>query len=84
MQVIWSMWDGYWAEDRYVRPLCEKHGIERSILHTSGHAAWQDLQDLANVLQPKMIVPIHTKHAAHFADVLPNVRLPNDGEVITI
>jgi hypothetical protein len=22
LQVIWSMWDGYWADDKYTRPLC--------------------------------------------------------------
>ena len=84
MQVIWSMWDGYWAEDRYVHPLCERHGIERSTLHTSGHAAWQDLKGFAEALQPKAIVPIHTAHAGDYGRDLANVRLLSDGELLAV
>lgn len=84
MQIIWSMWDGYWAEDRYVRPLCEKHGIERSTLHTSGHAAWKDLKSFVEALQPKAIVPIHTAHAGDYTRDLDNVRLLSDGELLAV
>lgn len=84
VQVIWSMWDGYWAQDQYVRPMCEKHGIERISLHTSGHAALPDLQRFARELQPKMVVPIHTEHAERFTDLFPGVRLLTDGERLVV
>lgn len=83
-QVIWSMWNGYWADDAYVRPFCERHGIERTYIHTSGHASWQDLGRLIEGLQPKVVVPIHTEHAQFFAEHLGNVVLPSDGQVVTI
>lgn len=84
VQVIWSMWNGYWAQDQYVRPMCEKHGIERISLHTSGHAALPDLQRFARELQPKMVVPIHTEHAERFTELFANVRLLADGELLVV
>lgn len=84
VQVIWSMWDGYWPRDQYVRPLCEKHGIERILLHTSGHAVLPDLQRLVYRLQPKMVVPIHTECAEKFPEYFPNVRLLADREQLMI
>lgn len=84
VQVIWSMWDGYWAQDQHVRPLCERYGIERTYLHTSGHASWDDLQRLVHGLQPGLIVPIHTEHADCFANHFSNVRLLKDGESLTV
>jgi len=84
MQFIWSMWEGYWKDDRYVRPLCEKHGIKRETLHTSGHADWQDLKSLVDALQSKAIVPIHTAHGADYARDLANVRLLGDGELLAL
>lgn len=83
VQVIWSMWDGYWVQDQYIRPLCEKYGIERVSLHTSGHASWQDLQILVEGLQPKTIIPIHTEHAEQFTHQFTNVNLLLDGETFT-
>lgn len=84
VQVIWSMWDGYWAQDQYTRPMCEKHGIGRINLHTSGHASWGDLQRFAEGIRPGVIVPIHTEHAYRFAERLSNVRLLSDGEVLVV
>ena len=84
MQVIWSMWDGYWDQDKYIRPFCEKHGIVRSKLHTSGHASLTDLQRIAKELKPDLVVPIHTERADDFDQYLANVRVLADGEVLHI
>ena len=84
VQVVWSMWDGYWAHDQFVRPLCEKYGIKRISLHTSGHAALPDLQRFARELQPRIVVPIHTEHAERFINLFPDVRLLSDGELLVI
>ncbi len=43
VQVIWSMWNGYWDKDENLRPLCDEYGIKRHYIHTSGHASWTDL-----------------------------------------
>jgi len=37
-QIAWSMWDGYWERDRYVREFCEKWEIEPHFIHSGGHA----------------------------------------------
>lgn len=84
VQVIWSMWDGYWADDQHVRPYCEKYGIKRTYVHTSGHASWSDLKRLIEGLKPVTVVPIHTEHAGVFAQHFINVILPSDGESVPV
>ena len=84
VQVVWSMWDGYWAEDRYVRPFCENYGIKCDYLHTSGHASWSDLKRLIEGLRPATVIPIHTEHAAVFAQHFSNVLLPADGDSLSV
>lgn len=41
----------------------------------------EGLEPLVERLRPGRVVPIHTEHAEHFAERLPNVVLLNDGEV---
>lgn len=84
VRIVWSMWDGYWDQDQHVRPLCERHGIKRISLHTSGHAPLPDLQRFARELRPKMIIPIHTEHPERFTDLFPHVRLLADGETLVV
>ncbi len=84
VQVLWSMWDGYWADDQHVRPFCEKYGINRTYVHTSGHASWSDLKRLIEGLKPVTVVPIHTEHAGVFAQNFNNVILPSDGESVLV
>jgi ribonuclease J len=84
VKVIWSMWSGYWEQDQYVRPMCERHGIEQIKLHTGGHASWNDLQRFVEGIRPRVVVPIHTDNADRFAEHLSNVRLLDDGEVLTV
>ena len=84
VQVVWSMWDGYWADDKHVRPFCEKYGIKRDYVHTSGHASWPDLKRLVEGLGPAAVVPVHTEHADFFARHFPNVVLPSDGEAVSV
>ena len=80
VQVIWSMWNGYWPKDKYARPFCEQHGINPIYIHTSGHASWEDLKRFVVGLDPKTVVPIHTEHSEAFAQQFVNTRLLADGE----
>lgn len=84
MQWIWSLWDGYWADDQYARPLCEKHGIKRIQLHTSGHAAWGDIQRMIESINAPLVIPVHTQSPTHFTQRIRNVYLPADGETIAL
>lgn len=82
LQVIWSMWDGYWEEDQYARPFCERNGIVRTRLHTSGHASLASLQRIVQDLKPKLVIPIHTEHPEDFAKYFTGVRMVANGEAV--
>jgi ribonuclease J len=84
IKIIWSMWEGYWKDDRYVRPLCERHGIQPEFLHTSGHASWDDLKRLVKGIGPDRIIPVHTEHADRYAAEFANVELPRDGQQLSV
>jgi ribonuclease J len=84
VQVVWSMWDGYWAEDVHARLFCEKYGIKRDYVHTSGHASWSDLKRLIEGINPVDVVPIHTEHASVFEGQFSNVILPADGASVQV
>lgn len=47
--------------------------------HTSGHATMEDLQEFADALQPKALIPIHTEHAGAFREHFENVLTVEDG-----
>lgn len=81
IRVIWSMWDGYWAEDTHARPFCERNGIQKLDLHTSGHAPWADLQRLVAAIAPRWLVPVHTAWGGRFAAAFTNTVLLEDGQV---
>lgn len=84
VKFIWSMWEGYWNDDRYVRPLCERHGIQPEFLHTSGHASWSDLRRLVKRIRPGAIIPVHTEHAYRYADEFDNVAVLADGQAVEV
>ena len=54
--------------------------------HVSGHAYTKDLKTLAESINPKMLIPIHTNSPDAFKELLPglNVRVLTDNETITI
>jgi ribonuclease J len=55
----------------------ERFGLQRIHAHCSGHASGKDLSEIVNLVQPKLLVPIHTEHEGLF-ELLhgPIVRLP--------
>jgi ribonuclease J len=78
---IWSMWPGYLQEPRGMKLLAflEQHDIPLVIHHTSGHAPIKDLQRLAQAIDPKVLVPIHTFGASQFAAFFDSVVGHADG-----
>jgi len=90
VKVIYSQWVGYRQETfnpkgfkRFV-DLENNPNIDFYDVHTSGHAAVSDLQKLAKALNPKMLLPIHTEHADGYGNYFSNVRVTDDGEVLSI
>lgn len=71
--LIYSLWEGYKEQERtqnFLRAV-ESLGINVVSLHTSGHADLPALQRMANALQPKQIIPIHTFHPEDYETHFP-------------
>jgi len=79
---VYSMWDGY-ITDRFMGTLA-KQGIKYEHVHTSGHAVIRDLQRLAEALNPRYVVPIHTFHPQEYPVLFKNALLLDDGEELII
>jgi ribonuclease J len=59
--LIYSMWPGYLERSSpNLRDWCNDKGLSFEIIHTSGHASYDDLQKLVTAISPKTLVPIHT------------------------
>jgi len=84
LKLIWSMWHGYLEDDRWVKPFCDKHDLELKEIHSSGHAAVEDLERLAQAIQPKRLVPIHTFYPDDYDQFGVEVRRLQDGEALTL
>jgi len=88
--VIYSMWEGYMHQEHnpqgfeQYQKLQNDKNIQFVTIHTSGHAPINDLKRLAEALQPKSIIPIHTEHKELYKDYFDNVCMLDDGEVIDI
>jgi ribonuclease J len=86
--VIYSMWEGYIderAENEKLRDFLAPYPY--TVLHTSGHAAPDDLRRLYETVNPKRgLIPIHSEAPERFRGLLPdgNVICLEDGEVMTL
>ncbi|MEW6231073.1 MAG: MBL fold metallo-hydrolase RNA specificity domain-containing protein [Chloroflexota bacterium] len=69
-----------WLEHFHLRFVGEEHGN----LHASGHASGPELLELARIIEPEMLVPIHTERPDYFASGLEGtgirVRVVGQGE----
>ena len=90
ISVIYSQWVGYKNEEynptgfkKFV-DLENNPNIDFHDIHTSGHAMVHDLKKLAGAVKAKMLVPIHTEHAKGYRTHFANVRVMDDGEMISV
>lgn len=79
---VYSMWDGY-VTDKF-KNLLAKYGIRYEHIHTSGHAVVNDLQRLANAINPSYVVPIHTFYPQKYPTLFKNVRLVEEGQEVCV
>ena len=82
-----SMWEGYVKEGvAYNKDLEKSLGDDYEYIHTSGHCDMESLKKVAEQLNPKAIIPIHTDDpdgfVKYFSDEWPVLQL-NDGEVFS-
>mgnify|MGYP001114137957 CR=1 FL=1 len=59
-QFIFSMWLGYMEKDDRYETFCHDFNVSLKKVHVSGHAYLDALKSLAEALNPKYLVPIHT------------------------
>ena len=88
IRLIKSIWGGYWNEpntERF-RSWVEEHCEAVKDIHSSGHADTQSLQRIAQFVNPKTIIPIHTDSPSSFSAIFCdyNIRVLNDNEDITL
>lgn len=77
---IYSMWSGYLSRDPKFRQFCATFQIPLKEVHTSGHAYINDLKRLAQALNPKVLLPIHTLSGDDYKNYFANVVRLDDGE----
>ena len=81
--VIYSMWKGY-LEDAKMKEFLE--GYKRIDLHTSGHADSDAIKMVVDVIDPDMVIPMHTEVPEAFLKLVGDskVILANDEEIVKI
>jgi ribonuclease J len=83
--LIYSLWPGYLDRDSSrLASWCQRHGIALKIAHTSGHADPNSLVRLAQVLDPRMIIPMHTEAPRIMESLVRNVHILHDGDWLTV
>lgn len=91
VNVIYSQWLGYLSgkdADYYGAEAIAGYQNDPQVnfvyAHTSGHATVEDLQKFAEALNPKMLVPVHTEHAAEFMNLFNNVLELQDNHMMEL
>jgi len=84
--LIYSMFQGYMQEPRFqvVKSFLGEQGIPIRMLHTSGHAPFEDLKRFIQALKPKMVIPIHTTRPDRYKELHDRIRILADGEPLLV
>jgi len=61
VELVWSMWIGYWNRDRcMMRRWAEGNGVKMHPIHSGGHAWPQDIERLIAAVEPGEAIAVHT------------------------
>ena len=82
--IVWSQWRGYLDKGGPVQSFCAESGINPLVIHSGGHAHTEDLAEIAYLINPGAVIPIHTEAASQFAAFIPNVRIVMDSEAVEV
>jgi ribonuclease J len=82
---VWSMWTGYLSErsGQAARTLLDRERVPLHRLHSSGHAAPEDLRRLVRAIKPQRTIPIHTGAPEQALQLFGSPEPISDGEWIT-
>lgn len=84
---IYSLWPGYFERSKPLRNLksyLDGKGVRYEYLHTSGHAKLDDLKRFVETVAPEILIPIHSFYPERFKDYFSNVRIVNDGDIVSL
>lgn len=84
--LLYSYWSGYLKQERGIglRTRLEAARARIVFAHASGHIHPEDLSEFVRAIGPKTLIPVHTFHPKRFGAMWPEVRLPRDGETLTV
>lgn len=83
---LYSRWEGYLdrPDSRAVTQALENIGGDLIKVHTSGHIYGNDIADLIQQINAKLVIPIHTFEPERFQNIASNVRVLKDGEKLLV
>ena len=84
VRIIYSMWTGYIEENLALKTLLETYPTY--ICHASGHVSKDDLIKFIELVNPDVIIPVHTDNPERLEALVPNrnVYIVNDNEPFII
>lgn len=84
--MLYSMWDGYRTKPGSTIPDFLSLTGTWETLHTSGHAMAADIQSVVEIVNPELVIPMHTESPQQMQVLFPNrkVLLLNDKEVFSL
>lgn len=84
VRIIYSMWTGYIEENLALKELLDTY--PSYICHASGHVSKDDLAQFIEMVDPDIVIPVHTDTPEKLRRILPNrnVYVVNDKEPFII
>ena len=84
VRIIYSMWTGYIEENLLLQDLLNTY--PSYICHASGHVSKNDLVQFMELVNPDIVIPVHTDTPEELESVVPNrtVCVVNDNEPFII
>lgn len=83
--VITSLWKNYEVAEKDFFSWVNSNGYQRRHIHTSGHADRFALVKIAEFINPKKIIPIHTENKVQFTELFgEKTVLLEDNEIIDL
>lgn len=84
-RLIYSLWPGYLERDRTdLRQWTRERNMAFDVVHASGHASMDDLKRMAEAVQPKRLIPVHTERAEAYADLYDPLQIVKNGQWVDV
>lgn len=83
-EIVWSLWRGYFDRPNPIATLCRTLDITPAFIHSGGHASPEDLSRLVVGMNPRRVVPMHTKHPELYASLFTRTTVTGDHECLNL